>query len=170
MDIHTERLILRPIDMQWKEEIFREFTPEIATFMTPLPHRDISETEVFIGSSKGKMSDGQELVYVILDKTNDEFLGCAGLHKIKTPHPYLGVWLKKSAHGKKFGREAMTALKKWADDHLEYEYLSYPVDRDNVASRKIPESLGGVVAREFQDERNGKILNTLEYRIFSDLR
>lgn len=114
------------------------------------------------------MNEGEELVYVILDKTNDEFLGCAGLHKIKTPHPYLGVWLKKSAHGKKFGREAMTALKKWADDHLEYEYLSYPVDRDNVASRKIPESLGGVVAREFQDERNGKILNTLEYRIFSD--
>ena len=39
------------------------------------------------------------------------------------------------------GKEAITALKHWADANLRYEYLAHPVDRRNGASRRIPESL-----------------------------
>lgn len=31
--IETERLLLVPITMQYAEEIFKEFTPEITTYM-----------------------------------------------------------------------------------------------------------------------------------------
>ena len=37
----------------------------------------------------------------------------------------MGVWLKKSVHGHGFGKEAMTAIKKWADDNLDYDYILY---------------------------------------------
>ena len=69
------------------------------------------------------MKKGQELVLAILNKKTKEFLGVAGLHHIDTPYPELGVWTKKSAHGHKYGREAMTALKEWADDNLAYDFI-----------------------------------------------
>jgi len=78
---------------------------------------------------------------VILDKNTQEFFGCVGLH-IKNPvAPELGIRIKKSAFGKKIGREAVAGLTNRARENLDFEYLFYPVDRDNIGSRKIAESL-----------------------------
>lgn len=153
--IATERLILKPVSMDWKNDIFREFTPEITVYMFPSPAKHISETENFIQISRKNMEEGIEIVLNVFLRETNEFLGCAGLHQINTKHPELGVWIKKSAHGNKYGREAMHALKKWADQHLHYEYIVYPVDCDNIASRKIPESLGGEVQSGRRDSRMG---------------
>lgn len=129
--------------------------------------KEISETEEFIKNSKDKMVKGQDLQIVILKIETGEFLGCAGIHKINTDTPTLGIWTKKSAHGHGFGKEAITALKSWADENLKYKYLIYPVDKRNIPSRKIPESLGGLIAGEYKKtNQSGKVLQTLEYRIY----
>src|SRR3989344_3002706 len=164
--IETKRLLLKPLSMQWKEVIFREFTEEITLFMFPRAAKKMAETEDFIVSTMEKMKQGKEIVCVTLEKQSEEFLGCAGLHEINTNFPELGIWLKKSAHGKKYGREAITDLKQWADEHLTYDHIVYPVDRDNIASRKIPESLGGVIHREYEKKNlSGNTLHTVEYWI-----
>lgn len=63
--------------------------------------------------------------------------------------------------------EAMTAVKEWADANIEYEYIVYPVDRDNIPSKKIPESLGGKPHESYDKEtKSGKILHTIVYRIY----
>lgn len=49
--IETERLLLVPISLQYAEEIFKEFSPEITTYMSPKPAKDISETKQFIQDS-----------------------------------------------------------------------------------------------------------------------
>lgn len=36
-------------------------------------------------------------------------------------------------------------IEKWAQDNILFDYLLYPVNKDNIPSRKITESLGGVV-------------------------
>ena len=59
-----------------------------------------------------------------------------------------GIWLKKDAHGKRYGREAIRIVSNRAVDNLDFDYLVYPVDRDNIPSRKIPESMGGLVFEE----------------------
>ena len=44
--------------------------------------------------------------------------------------------------------------------------FNYPVDRRNIPSRRIPESLGGVVKEEYEKEnRSGKILDLVCYHI-----
>lgn len=165
--IETQRLKLVPISMRWKMDCFQEFSPEITLYMQPAPASDISQTEKFIQESLEGLKKGTNLQLVILTKDTEEFLGCAGLHEPHTKHPELGIWLKKSAHGQKYGREAMTALKEWADEHLEYEYISYPVDKDNVSSRKIPEALGGEIVDAYDKKsESGKILHTVVYRIY----
>lgn len=165
--IETDRLVLKPISQANADDIFREFTEEITVFMTPVPPKHISETEDFIRDSRSNMERGEELVLVILERRSQEFLGIVGLHRINTAQPELGIWLKKSAHGNKYGREAVTAMKEWAEAHLSYEYLLYPVDKDNIASKKIPESLGGKLHEEYtKNVPSGRTLNTQEYRIY----
>ncbi|MBE9052809.1 GNAT family N-acetyltransferase [Nostocales cyanobacterium LEGE 11386] len=167
LEIFTKRILLQPISLKYKEDIFREFTETITTYMHPHPPQVISETELFIHESLREMHNGDNLIVVIVKKDNNEFLGCTGIHKLKSICPELGIWLKKSAHGHGYGLEAINALKVWAESNLDYEYLIYPVDRANISSRSIPERLGGQIFREYeQTNLSGKVLHLLEYKIF----
>ncbi len=93
--IKTERLLLIPISMDYCNSIFKEFSEEIAVFMFPQPAKSIGDTENFINDSIEKMRVGSDIQQVITNLATGEFLGCAGLHKINTTIPVLGVWLKK---------------------------------------------------------------------------
>ena len=55
LTLQTERLLLVPIRMTYAEAIFKEFTPEITTYMFPKAAKVISETENFIKDSIEKM-------------------------------------------------------------------------------------------------------------------
>lgn len=168
VEILTNRLWLRPISIKYKEDIFLEFTEEVTIYMCPRPAKDISETEAFINESIKELKNGVSLGLIILKRQSQEFLGCAGLHDIGRKDPELGIWLKKVAHGNKYGLEAIAAIKYWADEKLKCEYLRYPVDRANIASRKIAEALGGKSVREFnQTNMSGNTLHIVEYRIYS---
>lgn len=167
--IESKRLILQPIELHFKQDIFQEFTNEITVFMLAKSPESIQETEDFIAKSIQRRHTKNDLILTILSKADREFLGNCGIHYINTPTPELGIWLKKSAHGNGFGKEAICALKNWCDRHLNYQYLRYPVDRKNIPSRKIPESLGGQIYLCYQQNyKNIKTLDILEYRIFSN--
>lgn len=164
--IQTQRLTLTPVNATYRQDIFTEFTPEITTYMTPAPAKDISETDAFIVDAQAKLAKGTDLQMVVLDKESKEFLGVTGAHRLDTMHPHLGIWIKKAAHGSRFGREAVTAMKQWIDAHVDYEYIVYPVADVNIASRKIAESLGGVVAREYDEVgQAGNAYRAVEYRM-----
>ena len=113
------------------------------------------------------MSSNNSLPFVILNKATSEFLGCVGLHGEKNVRtPELGIWLKQAAHGSGYGREAVHLLVNWAIANIDFDYFLYPVDRRNIPSRKIPESLGGKVVKEFENTTpTGKFLDMLVYRI-----
>lgn len=164
--IETKRLWLKSIGMEYKDDIFREFTSEITTYMFPRPAEKIEETIDFIKSSIKENKEGTNLQLVIVNKENKDFLGCAGLHNIETDTPELGVWIKKSAQDHAFGKEAMVSLKEWADKNLDFNYILYPVVEENYPSRKIPEYLGGKIFREYDEiNMSGKKHHLLEYRI-----
>ena len=165
--IETTNLCLKGITLDYKDSIFREITAEITTHMTPKSAEIIEETIEFIQTSIKENKDGSNFQMVILDKKSKDFLGCAGLHHIDRKTPELGIWIKKSAHGHGYGKEAMIALKEWADKNLDYEYILYPVVEENYPSRRIPEFLDGKVAREYDKvNMGGKNLHLLEYRIY----
>jgi ribosomal-protein-alanine N-acetyltransferase len=60
------------------------------------------------------MAKGEELVCFAILKGTKEFVGTVGLHRVNTATPELGCWVKRPAHGNKYGREAIHGLKKWA--------------------------------------------------------
>ncbi|MBD2503086.1 GNAT family N-acetyltransferase [Anabaena azotica] len=167
VSLESKRLILQPILLEYTEDVFREFTSEITTFMYPKPASSLGETENIIKDMILQRENHTNLVLVILKKDSLEFLGICEVGAINTDTPELGIWLKKSAHGHGFGREAVYVLKNWVDKNLKYNYLSYPVDKRNIPSRKIAESIGGKVFREFQQiNKSGHLLDEVEYRIY----
>lgn len=165
--IETKNLFLRGITLDYANDIFREFTPEITVYMFPKPPKKIEDTIAFIETSIKENRAGDNLQIVVINKKSKDFLGCGGLHHVNTKTPELGIWIKKSAHGHGYGKETMIALKEWADKNLDYEYILYPVVDKNYPSRRIPECLGGKIAREYDDpDMNGKKQHILEYRIY----
>lgn len=169
--IRTKNLCLKSITLEYKEDIFREFTSEITKYMSPKPPEKIGETIEFIETSMKKNKEGSNLQMVVLHQESQDFLGNAGLHHIDTKTPELGIWIKKSAHGNGYGKEAIIALKDWADQNLLYDYILYPVVEENYASKRIPEFLGGKVAREYDEvHRSGNKQHLLEYRIYPNIK
>lgn len=164
--IETERLVLKPISSDYTDQIFTEFTSEVATYMYPRPAEKRIETEAFVAVAQEENEDGTSLTMVITARETGEFLGCVGLHKLTDSRPEFGIWVKQSAHMHGYGREAVRVLKHWADRHLDYEYLIYPVDSRNMASRKIPESLGASIISQFDGVGGmGQELTLIKYRI-----
>lgn len=137
--------------------------------MHPVPAKKIEDTEAYIQITIENMKKGEELVCAVLEKDTKEYLGMAGLHEASTEIPELGIWIKKSAHGHGYGREAVTALKQWADANVSYIHLIYPVAAANISSRKIPESLGGKIMREYENtSMGGQTWPYIDYWICKD--
>lgn len=167
LTIETERLRLVPLSKEYMEEVFREFTDEITTYMYPKPNESMEALEKHYDDTIAEMVKGEDYSFTIIDKQTKEFLGRGGLHKPHTNTPELGIWLKKTAHGNKYGQEAMKAVKEWAEKHLTYDYLMYPVDKRNVSSRKVAEALGGEIKKEYkQINMAGNELDEVEYHIY----
>ncbi|MEK9711325.1 MAG: GNAT family N-acetyltransferase [Thalassolituus sp.] len=164
--IASQRISLIPISERFSEDIYREFTAEITRYMMPPPPQDISETLEFIRSSIEGMQRSEEFVFAIVD-TGGKFLGCAGLHARESSlTPELGIWIKKSAHGSALGREAVHCLRDWASANLIVSHFIYPVEKNNLASRKVAESLGGVVIKEQEIlSLSGNLLDEVVYHI-----
>ena len=166
--ISSGRILLRPISERDTWQVFENFTADVARFMVPQPPECVQDTIQFIRHAVAGMERGENLQLVIVDKTSGEFLGCCGLHGHGTPRtPELGIWLKVAAHGNGYGQEAIAALVSWAERHLVYDYLVYPVDRENHPSRKIPQALGGEIFGEMICRRqDGGRLDVVIYRIY----
>lgn len=166
LKIETSNVDLVSISLKYAEDIYREFTDEITKYMIPSTPKSKGESEEFILRSIKGMNESHEIVLAIVSKTG-EFLGCTGFHgRGKCNTPEFGVWVKKSAHGNGYGKIAITSLHKWARDHIKFEYAIYPVDKANIASRKIPESLGGKIFCEAKvPTLSGSYLNEVIYHI-----
>jgi RimJ/RimL family protein N-acetyltransferase len=168
--IESERLRLVAASEKYAEAIFREFTPEITEYMGPKPPDTIEDTLAFIRDAREKTATGTQFDAAVLLTATGEFLGHGGMHDVDSPTPELGIWLKKGAHGQKYGLEAVTAVVHWAFENLDVRYLKYPVDRRNVPSHRIPEALGGVIEAEYPWlNDSGRELDLLEYRIYPPL-
>lgn len=163
--ISSNRIVLLPVSIDYQEHICREFTPEITKYMPFTPNGNITVTEDFIRNSKQELQDGTDLTLCILLKNNNEFLGCCGLHHINTRAIEIGLWLKKSIHGKGYGIETVEALIDWANKQLDFDYLFYPVDKENSASKRIPERLGFTATKSYLKRKSeAENLDIIEYR------
>ena len=166
--IETKRLLLKPVTLNYVEEFFKEFTWDITKYMYPKPAERIEETYSLVEESINNLKNGTKLSMIILDKNNDEFIGRIGIYDFNTLEPGLWIWIKKSSHNNSFGLEAMTGLIEWAHKNIKFNHLVYPVDKRNIASRRLPEKNNGKIMKEEKSlGEAGNELDEYEYWIYS---
>ncbi|MDY0074835.1 MAG: GNAT family N-acetyltransferase [Acholeplasmataceae bacterium] len=165
--LETKNMILTPIQVSDAEAIFHFFTHQITKYMYPKPANTIDDTLAFINHSIALRNENKELVFVARLKYDDTFVGCFGLHQLDTQSPELGVWIQEDLHHKHLGLEGVSRLIEYARDNIPHDYLIYPVDRRNYASRNIPESYGGILKKTYQKIGRGQNeLDIIEYWIY----
>nr|WP_293995648.1 GNAT family N-acetyltransferase [Sphaerotilus sp.] len=166
MLIESARVRLVPIHAGFTSAMFETFDARITRYMNPKPSETVEEMGQFVSDSVAGLAAGTNLQMVILSRPDEGFLGCIGLHELDRLDPEMGIWLKEAAHGRGLGREAAGALIAWARAQGRFDCIRYPVDRRNLASRRIPEAHGGVIARAFRAmSGSGFALDLVEYRI-----
>jgi RimJ/RimL family protein N-acetyltransferase len=144
MPILSDRLRLARYKLSDAEEIFASITPGLTRFMTWDPPESLEQLKS-IGQSHLPSADQTDIVFSIRHCETSEFLGLCSIDELLSAMPELGIWIKESAHGHGFGREAVAALHGWASSFLDIEAFKYPVAEENVPSRLIAEALGGTV-------------------------
>jgi len=164
--IDSARLQLRLVARADIDAIFEQFTPEVTRYMYPASPKHRGETELFVRESMEAASEGYAYRAAVHLRDCDRLIGMVGLEDVQAQVPTYGVWLGAAHHGHGYGREAVLALHDWARAHLHQPFVLYPVDRDNLPSRKIAEALGGHVACE-RAERSlgGRTLHLFEYHV-----
>lgn len=162
--IKTERATLQPVEDLYIDDILKHFINEVTRYMPFNPQGNRKDIISFINESKRTLSQNTDLVMVSLD-SNGNFIGCCGIHNITAESVELGLWLKKDSQGKGLGTEIITALIEFLENNFTFKYILYPVDEENIASKKIPEKLGFVPFKKYQKNKNSTTnLNIVEYR------
>jgi [ribosomal protein S5]-alanine N-acetyltransferase len=167
LPIVTQRLTLKPISVDYAEDIFREFDRQVTRFTYSEPNESLECAIEFIQNARVALLNGSAIQLVILNRETQEFLGGCGILALNKPNPEMGIWLKKSVHRRGYGKEAIEGLRQWAKQNLKYEYIIYAADRLNLPSQRIAESLGGKLVDNFTIAKaSGQVLDLLEYRFF----
>lgn len=165
MQIITQRLFLVQPTIKFIPEIFANFNDEIHEFLTPPLPTHISETETAVELFMQQWIDCTNHTFVITDKFSGDFIGLCGIHNLKD-RPCIGIWLKKSAHGKKLGIETVAGLLEHARSLQLYDIL-YKADVKNIPSIKTALHFNGqlVEKNEILETKDGRTLHLDTYKI-----
>ena len=162
-----KRVLLSPVARGFARDLLVEFNEEITRYMIPRPVEHIAQMYDYIDACREKMLLADELTLVISSIDSGEFLGVCALHgDASQARPELGIWIKQSAQGRGLGREAIRILLLWMRENLDFRYLTYSVDKNNLPSRKLVESFGGqVLQHRLQPSMSGRMLDQLVYQL-----
>ncbi|MGA7756014.1 MAG: GNAT family N-acetyltransferase [Candidatus Sulfotelmatobacter sp.] len=157
--IESPRLQLSQFQMTDAPEVFGCITPAISRFM---PWEPPSWSEYVTRCEKRAQSPEPNKFHFVIRRLNSkECFGMASFEDADSVSPELGLWLKESAHGQGFGREVVAALVEWGHATLGKGSFIYPVAVQNIASRRIAESLHG----EIIGNRTNPKYDSVVYRI-----
>ena len=161
-----ENLSLVPVSPAYREDIYQNFSSEVIRYLlVEHPPSDISETDAFITQAMEQMKKGTDLVWVIVE--NNSFCGCCGIHGIRTGTPHYGLWIRQSAQSKGIGSRVTKFMLKWAVANLDIDYIRYPVDENNLISRRLIEKITQTIHRRYKMGEN-KVLQVIEYRVYPE--
>ena len=140
--IQSSRLYLSEFAMADAADVYNCITPAITKYMFWEPP---SSFEAYKARREQTLlcTGRNDFSFVIRECDTRECLGIASLDGIDADAPELGLWLKETAHGNRYGTETVRAVADWAARTLGKERFTYTAATENIPSRRIADSLGG---------------------------
>jgi RimJ/RimL family protein N-acetyltransferase len=143
--LSSQRLSLKAFEAGDAKEVFEQVTPTVTRFTAFDPSPSHEAFAVIWRTWLPKMEAGTDLWLVIRLESTGEFMGITGMQGVDSVEPEAGVWIKKSAHGFAYGREAVLTMMVWAARQCGAQAFVWPAVEENLPSRRLAESLNGVV-------------------------
>lgn len=170
MNISTERLLLRPIQIEDKKAIFDYRSDAEANKYQGWIPWTIGEVEDFIGTISDKINTPETwFQFVLLEKTSEKLIGDLGLHFIGSENRQveIGFTLNKSFRGKGYAREAVSSVVDYLFYTLEKHRIIASIDPKNIPSIKLVEKLGFRREAHFRESifLRGKWVDDLIYAL-----
>ena len=147
MQLHTDRLILRPYRKEDAESIFKVVSDrKIAETTIMLPHPYPRETvDWWIGFTQENIETGKAYEFGLFDKTSpEEYIGNCGLVTVSKTHNNgeLGYFIDPVRWNQGYGTEACAKIIEFGFDVLGLERISAKCMTKNISSKRIMEKAG----------------------------
>ncbi|MEX0632537.1 GNAT family N-acetyltransferase [Serratia ureilytica] len=140
----TDRLLIAPYRSRRRRCLPGDH-PTLTRFMAFEPE---ASPEDFANVWQGwlpLMREGEEVIFVARRREDRQFVGVGGAHNLRSRTPELGIWVKESLHGRLRARNR-AGHRALGQRALSASAPYLPGGRANTASRRLAESLGGVLA------------------------
>lgn len=164
LEIRSNRLRFRPLVTDDAGLLARYAGDyDVARMTTSLPYPYAVEVaEGWILTHAHGRRRGVDYPFAIVRRTDDAFVGCAGIFKRNgAEHFELGYWIAKPHWGNGYATEAALALAWWSREELGCERLIAGYFADNPASSRVLEKAGftptGEVTRVYSLARNAQV-------------
>lgn len=141
MLIETERLLLRPMEMEDLDEFAAlHLDPGVTRFIRPL---DRAAAEERLRRDESEWLERGHGLLAVLDRRDGDFLGRCGLkYWPQFDETELGWVLRRNAWGHGYATESARACIKWGFSEFDVPYLTAMINRDNVRSVRVAERIG----------------------------
>lgn len=145
MNFKTERLELRPIDINDTESIFEYRSDSVANMYQGWIPQNISDVEEFIGkiSPIPNLPDSW-FQLVIIENETKRIIGDIGIHFLDSENKQveIGCTLSKDYQGKGYATEALRVVIDYLSNDLKKHRIIASIDPDNSSSIRLVERLG----------------------------
>jgi len=146
-EIETDRLILRPLNMDMVDDIFQYAQiPIVSRYVPWEPHKTIQDTKDFIATMKLNHSNHEGKIFFVWGIINQNTGKTIGTIDFKQPSPHIGqidYALSPDYWRKGIMTEAAKGVLSWAKQQLPEvkRYQSFSV-AENIGSIKVMEKIG----------------------------
>lgn len=140
--LHTERLLLRPIKLTDKDDLFEyAVDPRVGPNAGWKPHESIADTIKFIEYSIKKRDFGQPGVYAIVLPNTNKMIGTIEIHSLHGHKAEIGYVLNPEYWGNGYVPEAAKAVIVYAFEILKLKRLQNGYFSFNERSKRVSEKL-----------------------------
>ena len=145
MKLETNRLILRPINLNDKHEVF-EYRSDSETnkYQGWIP-KTIEEVEIFIAKNSKQINEPETwFQFVIIEKETQKIVGDLGIHFIDSENQQteVGCTLNKHFQNKGYATESLKRIIDYLFKDLNKHRIITSIDPDNKNSIRLVERIG----------------------------
>ena len=150
-EVHGPRITVRPYrpeDAPALWEAVEESREHLAPWLPWVRHYEsVEDAREFTVRARAWWMLRQDLIMGVFERESGGFLGGTGLHRFdwSLRSFEIGYWLRRSAEGRGYMREAVAVLTRLAFDTLSANRVEIRMDPRNVRSRNVAERLGFIL-------------------------
>jgi RimJ/RimL family protein N-acetyltransferase len=170
MILETKRLILRPIALDDKYEIFEYRSDEESNKYQGWIPKTIADVESFIGKISTKINEAETwFQFVIIEKETHKIIGDLGVHFFDSENKQveIGCTLNKDFQNIGYATESVKRVIDYLFNELNKHRIIASIDPDNKSSIRLVERIGFRKEAHFVESLliNGKWVDDLIYAL-----